>query len=137
MTIPLDRIRSMPAFSPYFSDAARAVSKRSVADRAGFLERLMHVGVAKVTLQLPENESLKGKRRVIASTLDRVKNKFNVSIAEVDANDSLRTATLGVTAVSNSARHAEQVVTSVVDFISTASGDAYVSDVDRESLSGF
>lgn len=97
----------------------------------------MHIGVAKVTLQLPENESLKGKRRVIASTLDRVKNKFNVSIAEVDANDSLRTATLGVTAVSNSARHAEQVVTSVVDFISTASGDAYVSDVDRESLSGF
>lgn len=97
----------------------------------------MHVSVAKVTLQLPENESLKGKRRVISSTLDRVKHKFNVSIAEVDSNDSLRTATLGVTAVSNSARHAEQMVTSVVDFIATASGDAYVSDVDRESLSGF
>lgn len=97
----------------------------------------MHVGVAKVTLQLPENQSLKGKRRVVSSTLARVRNKFNVSIAEVDSNDSLRTATLGITAVSNSARHADQVVTNVVEFISAASGDAYVSDVDRESVSGF
>ena len=97
----------------------------------------MHIGIAKVTLQLPENQSLKGKRRVVSSMLARVRNKFNVSIAEVGSNDSLRTAALGVAAVSNSARHAEQIVTNVVEFISTASGDAYVSYVDRESVSGF
>ena len=49
----------------------------------------MHVGAAKIILQLPENGSLKGKRRVISSLMTRVRNKFNVSIAEVDFNLSL------------------------------------------------
>ena len=97
----------------------------------------MHVGTARITLQLPENGSLKGKRRVINSLMARVRNKFNVSIAEVDFNDSWHTAGLGLTAVSNSSRHADEVITNVVNYIETTAEDAYVSDVDREVLSGF
>lgn len=97
----------------------------------------MHVGTAKIILQLPENGSLKGKRRVIASLTARVRNKFNVSIAEVDFNDSWQTTALGLTAVSNSARHAEEVIGSVVEYIETTVEDGYVSGVDREVLSGF
>ncbi len=97
----------------------------------------MHIGVARITLQLPENGSLKGKRRVLKSLMSRVQNKFNVSIAEVDTNESWQTATLGVTAVSNSARHADEVITNVVAFIESTAEDAYVSDIDRETLSGF
>ena len=97
----------------------------------------MHVGTAKIVLQLPENGSLKGKRRVIASLMSRVRNKFNVSIAEVDFNDSWREAALGMTAVSNSARHADEVVGNVVAYIESTVEDGYVSGIDREVLSGF
>jgi hypothetical protein len=97
----------------------------------------MHLGVAKVTLQLPENGDLKGKRRVMKSLMARVRNKFNVSIAEVDTNESWQTATLGLTCVSNSTRHADEVITNVVAFIESTAEDAYVSDIERETLSGF
>lgn len=97
----------------------------------------MHVGTARITLQLPENGSLKGKRRVIGSLMSRVRNKFNVSIAEVDFNDSWQTAALGLTAVSNSARHADEVVGNVIGYIEATVEEGYVSDIDREVLSGF
>ena len=97
----------------------------------------MHIGTARITLQLPENGSLKGKRRVISSLMARVRNKFNVSIAEVDLNDSWQIAVLGLTAVSNSARHADEVITNVASYIESTVEDAYVSDIDRETLSGF
>jgi uncharacterized protein YlxP (DUF503 family) len=97
----------------------------------------MHLGVAKVTLQLPEYGDLKGKRSIMKLLMARVRNKFNVSIAEVDTNESWQTATLGVTAVSNSTRHADEVITNVVDFIESTAEDAYVSDIERETLSGF
>lgn len=97
----------------------------------------MHVGTARIILQLPENGSLKGKRRVVASLTTRVRNKFNVSIAEVDFNDSWQQAALGLTAVSNSARHAEEMIVNVTAYIESTVEDGYVSDVDREVLSGF
>ncbi len=97
----------------------------------------MHLGVAKVTLQLPENGDLKGKRRVMKSLMARVRNKFNVSIAEVDTNESLQTATLGLTWDSNSTRHADEVITNVVGFIETAAEEDYVSVIERGTLSGF
>lgn len=97
----------------------------------------MHIGTAKIILQLPENGSLKGKRRVIASLMVRVRNKFNVSIAEVAFNDSRQTSALGLTVVSNSARLADEVIANVVAFIESSVEDAYISDLDREVLSGF
>ena len=44
----------------------------------------MHVGVARVALYLPENRSLKGKRMVVKSVAQRIRNRFNVAVAEVD-----------------------------------------------------
>ena len=74
----------------------------------------MNVGVCKVTLRLPENHSLKGKRRVIVSLCSRIRNKFNVSVAEVGDNQAWQMATLGITSVSNSARHADEILDNVV-----------------------
>ena len=48
----------------------------------------MHVGVCRVSLRLPENQSLKGKRRVAQSITSRVRSKFNVAIAEVGDTSS-------------------------------------------------
>jgi uncharacterized protein YlxP (DUF503 family) len=47
----------------------------------------MVVGLCLVDIHIPENSSLKGKRQVMKRILERVKNRFNVSIAEVDDND--------------------------------------------------
>ncbi len=97
----------------------------------------MNVGVCKVTLRLPENQSLKGKRRVINSLCSRIRNKFNVSVAEVAGNESWQTATLGITCASNESRHADEVIGHVVDFIETGREDVEVVEVERETLTGF
>jgi len=73
--------------------------------------------VCRIELRLPENQSLKGKRRVIKSIITRLQNKYNVSVAEVDSQDLWQLATLGITCVSNHRRHADETLSSVVKFV--------------------
>ncbi|MEK7238222.1 MAG: DUF503 domain-containing protein, partial [Nitrospirota bacterium] len=61
----------------------------------------MIVGLLSLELHLPESNSLKSKRMIIKSLKDRIRNKFNVSIAEVDANDLWQRSVLGVACVAN------------------------------------
>ena len=56
----------------------------------------MVVGIMRLTLFLPENHSLKGKRQVLRAIKARVRNKFNVSIAESDDHDMWQRAELGI-----------------------------------------
>ena len=97
----------------------------------------MNIGVCKITLRLPENLSLKGKRQVVKSITSRVKNQFNVSVAEVDDNDLWQLATLGVSCVSNSKRHANEVLSKVVDFIANSRFEAELLDYEIEILPVF
>ena len=92
----------------------------------------MNIGAARITLRIPHSRSLKDKRRVANSLRQRVGNKFNVSIAEVEMNDALQTLTLGVVCVSNSAVHASRMVTRVVEFIESERPDAEVVDLEEE-----
>ena len=78
---------------------------------------MMHIGVCTLHLRLRESHSLKEKRRAIKSIKDRVRNRFNVSIAEVEALDKWQRAILGVVCVSNDAEFTNSVVSNVVDFI--------------------
>jgi len=80
----------------------------------------MHIGICTLHLRLLESRSLKEKRRVIKSIKDRIKNKFNVSIAEIEKLDQWQWATLGVACVSNDARFANSVLSNIVDFINGA-----------------
>jgi len=77
----------------------------------------MNVGVCTVKLRLPENLSLKGKRRVLKSITAQVRNKFNVSVAEVDDHDLWQLATLGICCVTNDSRHTNEVLSKIADFI--------------------
>ena len=94
----------------------------------------MNVGVCRVSLRLPENASLKGKRQVIKSITSRVRNKFNVSIAEVDDNDVWQLATIGICYVSNNNRHTNQVLSRVVDFIEKSRFDVEILDYEIEII---
>jgi uncharacterized protein YlxP (DUF503 family) len=63
---------------------------------------------------LPQVTSLKEKRRILKSLMTRLRNEFNISIAEVADNDFPRSATIGAATVSNSNRFAHQVMDRVV-----------------------
>ena len=97
----------------------------------------MHVGVCRIRFRLPENLSLKGKRRVLKSITTRVGNKFNVSVAEVDDQDLWQLATLGISCVSNDKRHANQVLSRVVDFITDSRFEIEILDYEIEILPCF
>ena len=77
----------------------------------------MNVGVCKIELRLPGNLSLKGKRRVLKSITTRIKNKFNVSVAEVNDQELWQLASLGICYVSNNSRHTNEVLSKVMDFV--------------------
>jgi uncharacterized protein len=77
----------------------------------------MIIGACRFDLILPENHSLKGKRSVVKSICAQVRRKFNVSIAEVEAQDSWQLAVLGFSVVSSDGRHVDRMMSSVVDFV--------------------
>jgi len=94
----------------------------------------MTVGACRVTLRLPENDSLKGKRQLIKSVTSRVRNKYNVSIAEIDDNESWQIVSLGISCVSNSVRHADEMLSNVVKFITGSRLEAELLDYEIEML---
>ena len=82
-------------------------------------------------------QSLKGKRGVLGSICARVRNKFNVSIAEVGDHDSWQAATLGVTSVSNDPVIAEKMLAAVLDFIEMGRDGIEIVECEQEVISGF
>ena len=77
----------------------------------------MIVGILTVALTIPGANSLKDKRHVIKGLLEGVRQKFNISAAEVGENDSWRRATLGMACVSNDRRMANRILDKVVDYV--------------------
>ena len=94
----------------------------------------MNIGVCKVELRLPENQSLKGKRRVLKSITTQVRNKFNVSVAEVDNNDLWQLSTLGICCLSNDKRYTNEVLSKVVGFISNGRFEIEILNYEIEIL---
>ena len=94
----------------------------------------MSVALATLTLRLPENGSLKGKRRVIKSIQQRLHNRFNVSVAEVDHNDAWQLAGLAICAVANDAAHASEVVAKAVAYIEALRLDVEIIEEETEIL---
>jgi uncharacterized protein YlxP (DUF503 family) len=75
----------------------------------------MIVGSLRVRLLLRESRSLKDKRQVVKSIKDRIRNKFGVSIAEVDALENRQLAVLGMAMVSNESRHIRVTFDEIVE----------------------
>jgi len=94
----------------------------------------MNIGVCRVSLRLPENQSLKGKRRVLKSITTRVRSKFNVSVAEVDDQNLWQLATLGICFVSNDKRYTNEVLSKAVDFIVDGRFEIEILDYEIEIL---
>lgn len=94
----------------------------------------MVIGALSVKLRMPENSSLKDKRQIVKSLIAQLKNKFNISIAEVDDNDDWHRATIGVAAVTNDSRFANEVLSHVVSNIEGMLAGAELLDYEIELL---
>ncbi len=77
----------------------------------------MIVGVLRVELSIGEAQSLKDKRRVIKSIKERLTNKFNVSAAEVDAQDVWQRSVIGIALVANESRFVHSCLDKIIDWI--------------------
>jgi len=77
----------------------------------------MVVGILRLELHLPENTSLKGKRQTLRSLKDRIRNRYNVAVAEVEYQDLWQRAVLGVVCVSVSSSQVDQTLNQIVNFI--------------------
>ena len=93
----------------------------------------MVVGVSRITLSLPGNASLKGKRKVVRRIVERTRNTFHVAAAEVGALDRHTAIELGFAVVSNDPQHANSVLDKVRDFVATLT-EAVVVGTDLEIL---
>ena len=91
----------------------------------------MTVGIARITLFVPESHSLKEKRMVLRRVKDRVRNKFNVAIAEVDEHDVWQSGVVGLALVGYDRRFVESALDEVVRFVREL---AETTNVERELL---
>ena len=77
----------------------------------------MIIGACTIDLYMADSGSLKSKRHVLRAIKDRGRNKFNVSISEIDNHELWQRATLGVAVASTDVRFANRVLSKVVDFV--------------------
>jgi uncharacterized protein YlxP (DUF503 family) len=90
----------------------------------------MVVGVGSIDLYIPEAHSLKDKRSVVRRVVQRVKNQFEISVAEVDSLDLHQKATIGFAVVTNDSRLADSILNKVVNFVE----GLYLAQVARADL---
>jgi uncharacterized protein len=91
----------------------------------------MVIGILTVSISIPQANSLKDKRRVVKSLKDRIRNGFNVSVAEIGEQDIWRAAILGIAVISEDATYANGVLSRVQDLIQNKS-DAIMTNCELE-----
>lgn len=94
----------------------------------------MIVGVMTAHLSLQGITSLKEKRSIVKSLIGRLQSRFNISISEVDHQDSKTMAVLGVAVVSNDSRFIDQQFDAIISFMRN-DGRFYLGQVERETFS--
>ncbi|MFI5304636.1 MAG: DUF503 domain-containing protein [Nitrospiria bacterium] len=77
----------------------------------------MIVGILSVSVHIPHSQSLKDKRQVIKSLIEKTRNNFNVAIAEIGDQDLWQKAILGIVCVANEKKIINQMLDKVLNFI--------------------
>jgi len=94
----------------------------------------MLVGVMTAQMYMQGIASLKEKRTIVKGVIGRLKSRFNISIAEVDHQDSKTSAVLGIAVVSNDAQFIDQQLDAILRFMRN-DGRFYLGSVEREVFS--
>lgn len=93
----------------------------------------MFVGTLEVKLRAVWVNSLKEKRMVLKSLINKVKNKFNVSICEIDNQDNHKILTIGIACVSNNMIQVNSILDNVINFME-ANSEAEIFDINRNII---
>ncbi|MDA3730583.1 DUF503 domain-containing protein [Niameybacter massiliensis] len=96
----------------------------------------MVVGMCKLKLYAPWVHSLKEKRMIIRSLLGKVRSKFSISIAEVEAMDVHQTVIIGFSIVTNETKAADAIINQIIGYIEENT-EADLLDIEREIISDF
>ncbi|KZL91233.1 DUF503 domain-containing protein [Clostridium magnum] len=91
----------------------------------------MIIGTAKIYLFANWVHSLKEKRMIVKSIVDKTKHKFNVSIAEIEDQDLHQSIVIGIACVSTNKRHADSQIQNVINFIEDNT-DAMVQSIETD-----
>jgi len=94
----------------------------------------MIVALLTIQIHMQGITSLKEKRRIVKSLIERLKSRFNASVAEVDGQDNKNNAVVGIGIVSNNTRFVNQQLDTVINFI-CRDGRFYVGGIEREVFS--
>ncbi len=94
----------------------------------------MIVGVLTAHLSMQGVTSLKGKRSIVKSVIGRLKSRFNISISEVDHQDSKTSAVIGISIVSNDSHFIDQQFDAIINFMRN-DGRFYLGQIEREKFS--
>ena len=90
----------------------------------------MYIFSAKLTFYIPHSASLKDKRQVSRSIIEKTRKRFNISIAEVDTQDIHQTLTLGITTVSGEYAHGQNSIDEIIRFMERNS-EAELTTIER------
>ncbi|MHC4843398.1 MAG: DUF503 domain-containing protein [Planctomycetota bacterium] len=93
----------------------------------------MIVGVMTIQICMNGINSLKEKRSIIKSLINRLRNKFNISIAEVDHQENKRTALIGISLISNDGRFINKQLDIIINFMQK-DGRFYLGQIERETF---
>jgi uncharacterized protein YlxP (DUF503 family) len=93
----------------------------------------MIIGTGKIHLHANWVHSLKEKRMIVKSLIAKVKNKFNVSVAEIEDMDLHLSIVIGVACVSNSSEHCQSTIQNVMNYIEQNT-EAEILDIQIEIL---
>ncbi len=93
----------------------------------------MVIGVLKISMELHGVFSLKEKRHIVKSLLERIRSRFNVSAAETDLNEKWGNAVIGIACVTNESAHADSIMANIVNFIET-DGRVFISNYVTELI---
>ena len=84
---------------------------------------------AKLTFYIPHAASLKDKRQIRRSLIEKTRRKFNAAVAEIDTQDVLQTLTIGIAVVSGDTAHRQQSMDEIIRFMED-NADAELTEVE-------
>lgn len=94
----------------------------------------MPVAVARIELAIPSSHSLKDKRHVIKSIIERLRNRYNLSVAEIEYMDMWQRAVIGMACIANDGSVANEEINKALNYIESGEGEYQVINIEVELL---
>ena len=98
------------------------------------MEGSIHVLLLVVDCHIPHARSLKQKRTVVKSLIDRLRARFNASVAETGFLDEWQRSVVAISLVSNNRRYLQQQIDAVEQLLTSATGDLSVTGIEQHWL---